>query len=169
MISTFPFKKIPGRIIIEIICFLGLWLNQEPLENGVSGVYSPKNIIMGQDLDYDKHCKIIFGFYVEAHEDRNIPNDMEEQTVSGICLVPTAKFQGSYQIFSLKTGRVVTRKQKIRETPIPTWVIQRVETLAVCDGWIIAGGNEPLSVDCLAKKNDFSDTLHEGGILVVAQ
>ena len=92
---------------------MGLCPNQEPSENGVSGVYYLQNIILGQDLAYDKHCKFRFGAYVESHEDHHITNNMEEQTVSGICLGPNANFQGRYKIFSLKTGRVVTLKQKI--------------------------------------------------------
>ena len=31
IIITFPFNKIPGRIIIELIWFVGIWINQEPL------------------------------------------------------------------------------------------------------------------------------------------
>ena len=34
LISTFPFKNIPGRIIIELIRFVGIWINQEPSEMG---------------------------------------------------------------------------------------------------------------------------------------
>ena len=33
LISTFPFNNIPGRIIIELIWFLGIWINQEPSYN----------------------------------------------------------------------------------------------------------------------------------------
>ena len=73
-------------------------------------MYYPHNIFMFQDLAYDKHCKFIFGSYVESHEYCKIINNMEELTVSGICLGITAKFQGSYKIFSLNMGRVVTRK-----------------------------------------------------------
>ena len=79
---------------------------------------------MGQDLDYNKHWKLRFGSYVEAHKYCNITNDMEEQTVSVICLGTTAKFQRSYKIFSLQTLLVVTHKQKMQETPMSTWVIQ---------------------------------------------
>ena len=61
-------------------------------------------------LAYENHYNLIFGSYVEAHEDCQITNDMEEQKVSGIFVGPTAKFQGSYKIFSLKAGHVVTRK-----------------------------------------------------------
>ena len=67
-------------------------------------MYSPLNIIMGQDVTYDKHCKFIFGSYVESHDNCKITNYVDEQTVNGICLEITTNFQGSYKIFSLKTG-----------------------------------------------------------------
>ena len=61
--------------------------------------------------------------------------------VGGICLGVTANFQGRYKIFYLNMGRMVTHKQKIRKIPMPTWVVQRVEALAVSDGWDIANVN----------------------------
>ena len=105
---------------------------------------------MGQNLVYDKHCKFRFRSYVEDHEDCKITNNMEEQTVSGICLGPTLKFQGRYKIFSLNTGCVVTCKQKIRDILMTTWVVQRVESLTMCDGQDLDDGNEPLLVDRFA-------------------
>ena len=81
----------------------------------------------------------------------------------------TAKFQGSYNILSLNTVYVVTRKHKIREIPMPTWVIQCVEALAVRDGRDISDGNEPLLVDHFSNENDFAADLHGGGIIGVAQ
>ena len=77
LISNFPFMNIPGQIIITVIRFVGLWLNQEPSDNGVSAVNSTQNIIIGQDIAYDKNCKLIFGYYVGSHEYRTIPNNME--------------------------------------------------------------------------------------------
>ena len=38
LIRNFPLKKIPGRIIIELVRFVGICLNQEPSENGVLDV-----------------------------------------------------------------------------------------------------------------------------------
>ena len=73
-------------------------------------MYYPQNIIMEKYLSYDKHWKFIFGSYVESHEYRKITNGMEELIVSDIWLGPTENFQGSNKIFSLKTGRMVTRK-----------------------------------------------------------
>ena len=79
--STFLFNKIPVQIIIELIRFVGIWINQDPFENGVSDVYYSQNIIMGQDLAYYKHCKIILWFNLEYHEYFKITNEMEEQKV----------------------------------------------------------------------------------------
>ena len=76
LISTFLFKNIPGLIIIEPIRLVRIWTNQEPLDNGVSGVYYSRNIIMGKDLSYNKHYNFIFGSYVEAHDYCKINNYM---------------------------------------------------------------------------------------------
>ena len=102
---------------------------------------------MGHDLSYDKHCKFNFSSYVEAHKYCKVTNDMEEQKVSGICLGPTENFQGRYAIISLKTGRVITCKKKILEIPMPTWVIQRADALAMRDGRDLYDGNELMFVD----------------------
>ena len=64
---------------------------------------------------------------------------------------------------------MVTRKNKIRENPIPTWDIQHIEALAVRDGWYISDGDELLFVDRFANTNDFSAALHKGDIEGVAQ
>ena len=77
LIRTSPFKNIPGQIIIKPIYFVGLWINQESSDNGVSDVYSTQNIIMVQDIYYEKHCKFIFETYIESHKYFKITNDME--------------------------------------------------------------------------------------------
>ena len=67
------------------------------------------------------------------------------------------------------TGWVVKRRQKIREIPMPTWIIQHVEAIAMHDGHFLSEDNKPLLNDRFAHKNDFATALHEGGITVVAQ
>ena len=62
---------------------------------------------------------------------------------------------------------MVTRKQKIREIPIPTWVVQRVKSLIMRDGRYIDDGNEPLFINRFSNETDFGAALHEGGITVV--
>ena len=52
---------------------------------------------------------------------------------------------------------------------MPTWVIQRVEALAMCDGRDISDGNEPLFIEHFTNENYFSASLHQGGIAGVSQ
>jgi hypothetical protein len=127
--STLPFKAIPGRMIIEMMAHVVLWLNAFPPASGVSKTFSPRTIMTGTALDFQKHCQIPFGAYAEVHEDRDKTNTMEERTQPAICLGPTANFQGSYKFLSLRTGKRITRKQ-FKELPMPDSIITRVEAMA---------------------------------------
>ena len=46
----------------------------------------------GKSLDFKKQCKSLFGAYVEAHEDDNPTNTINERAQTGICIVPTTNF-----------------------------------------------------------------------------
>jgi hypothetical protein len=65
--STLPFKLIPDRMIIEMMAHVVLWLNAFQPANGVSTTYSPRTIMTGTALDFEKHCQIPFGAYAEVH------------------------------------------------------------------------------------------------------
>jgi hypothetical protein len=126
--STLPFKNIPGRMIIEMLANVVLWINAFPPASGVSKTYSPRTTMTGTALDFNKHCQIPFGAYAEVHEDRNSTNTMSERTQPEICLGPTANFQGSYKFISLLTGKRITCKQ-FKELPMPDSIIKRVEAM----------------------------------------
>jgi hypothetical protein len=108
LISTLPLKIIPVWMIIEMLANVVLWINAFPSSSGVSKTYSPRTIMTGTALDFNKHCQIPFGAYAEVHEDNNITNTMTERTQPDICLGPVANFQGSYKFLSLKTGKRIT-------------------------------------------------------------
>jgi hypothetical protein len=97
IVSTLPFKNLPSRMIIELIHFVVLCLNAFPPSSG--NTYIPRTIMTGTTLDYNKHCRLPFGAYVETHEDNEATNTMVELTRGAICLGPTANFQGSYIFF----------------------------------------------------------------------
>jgi hypothetical protein len=75
---TLPFTSIPGRMIIELLAHVVLWINAFPPSSGVSKTFSPRTITTGTSLDFSKHCQLPFGAYAEVHEDRNITNTLEE-------------------------------------------------------------------------------------------
>jgi hypothetical protein len=117
-------------MLIEMLANVVLWINAFPPSSGVSTAYSPRTIMTGTALDFNKHCQIPFGAYAEVHEDRNITNTIDARTQPAICLGPTANFQGSYKFLSLQTGKRITRKQ-FKEPPMPSSIIKRVEAMAI--------------------------------------
>jgi hypothetical protein len=127
--STLPFKIIPGRMIIKMLAKVALWINAFPPSIRVSKTFSTRTIMTGTALDFNRHCQIPFGAYAEVLEDNNITNTMTEWTQPAICLGPTANFQGSYKLLSLKTGKRITRKQ-FKELPMPDSVIRQIEAMA---------------------------------------
>jgi hypothetical protein len=76
--STLPFKKIPGRMIIELVNYVVLCLNAFLPSSRVSDTYSPRTIGMGTALDYVNHCKLPCGAYSEAHEAQLRMNTTDE-------------------------------------------------------------------------------------------
>ena len=62
-----------------------------------------------------------------------------------------------------------TRKQKILEIPMTTWVIQRIEALTARDGQDPADGDEPLFIERFSNNNYFDVAFHENGIAGVVQ
>jgi hypothetical protein len=126
--STLPFQKIPAVMIIEMVYAAVFWLNTFPPNDGVSDM-SPRELITGNKLDYNKHCKLELGAYVQTHETHN--NTMTDRTTGAISLRPTGNQQGGYYFMSLASGRRLNRKPKDwTELPMPQEVLDRVHTLA---------------------------------------
>ena len=121
------FRTLPGRIVVEMAKYCVFWLNMFPAKSRVSPDLSPRAIITGLEADYNKHCKLEFGSYVQTHEEHD--NSMKSRTTGAIGLRPTGNSQGGYYFYSLSTARILRRKHWT-ELPIPDDVIQRVSTLA---------------------------------------
>ena len=105
---TLPFKRLPLIMLIEMVYFCVLWLNAFPAKRGVSDAISPQEIMSGHKLDYNKHCKLPFGAYMQAHEEPTPSNSQQARTVGAICLGPTENIQGSYKFLNLHTGWKIT-------------------------------------------------------------
>ena len=123
--STLPFSHLHKQIVIHLVYFVVLWLNAFPAKSGISGKLSPREIVTHKKLDYDKHCQVNFGSYVEAHNDPDITYDMMPRTHESIALGPSGNMQGTQKVFCINTGRVL-KWRKITEYPLPTRVITKV-------------------------------------------
>ena len=125
--AMLPFKKIPRRMLVELVYFSVFWLNSFPANDGISATLSPRSIVHGTHVDFTKHAKLEFGAYVQAHEEHD--NTMATRTTGAIALRPTGNAQGGYYLFSLSTGKVLNRNNWT-ELPMPNEVIDRVHVLA---------------------------------------
>ncbi|KAL7464347.1 hypothetical protein ACHAXS_004676 [Conticribra weissflogii] len=120
--SGLPYRRMPKRILIELINFVVFWLNAFPAKNGISNTVSPKEIVTRQQVDYNKHCKAEFGCYCEVFDDPTPSNTLTPRTQPAICLGPTGNLQGTYKFFSLRTGLVLKRRQ-FKCLPMPDSMI----------------------------------------------
>ena len=61
-----------------------------------------------------KNHRVVFGSYVEAHDDPNITNNMAPRTHKCIAIRPTGNIQRTQKVFFLNSGRV---SKRIKITP----------------------------------------------------
>jgi hypothetical protein len=102
LVLNLPYTTLPHQVVIHLIYFAVLWLNSLPAAARVSDKYSPWEIVLGRKLNFEKHCKITFGFYVEAHDNPTITNTMHPHTFPGIFLGPTGNRKGTHKVFDIK-------------------------------------------------------------------
>ena len=89
-----PFTRIPRIVLIQLVKNTVFWLNAFPSKDGISSIHSPRRIMVGYEVSYTKHVRILFGAYVQTHESHS--NDMSNWTMGAICLGPTGNRQDGH-------------------------------------------------------------------------
>jgi len=107
IVNTLPFNILPNRLIVKIIYNAMFWLNFFPHKDVINATLSPCMIATGSNINYNKHCKLQFGAYVQVHEQHN--NSMIPRISGAIALYPMGNVQGSYYILSLHLGKRIVR------------------------------------------------------------
>ena len=125
--NTLPFRKVPGRLVIEMAKTAVFWLNVFPPFGGASRDLSPRTILTGQKVDYKRHCRFQFGEYAQTHEEHD--NSMNPRTVGALALRPVGNGQGSFYFLSVTTGRVLNRLHATA-LPMPDEVIDKIHRMA---------------------------------------
>jgi hypothetical protein len=82
--NTLPFQQVPPCVLIEMVYSSNFWLNSFPPDDGVPTILSPRAIVAGMELDYEKHAQLEFGSYVQTHEEHD--NSMAALTTGAIAL-----------------------------------------------------------------------------------
>jgi hypothetical protein len=116
--NTLPFTGLPKLMMIELIHFIVLWLNNFPVKSGVSTKFSPRELICRHRLSTKVHFKTPFGAYCEVYDEPTPSNSMTPRTHKTICMGPTGNIQGSYKFYCLKTKKKLTRR-RWDELPMP--------------------------------------------------
>ena len=63
------FRAVLKQVIIKLVYFTALWLNDFPEKTGISKVYSPHEITSGHNLDFKIYFRMDFGYYAEVHDE----------------------------------------------------------------------------------------------------
>ena len=122
-----PYKAIP-RIMIKSLAFeITKQANYFPVKDGVSSVFSPRQLIDRKSLDYTRDFRIPFGSYVQASVATD--NTPKARTRSSIYLGQPDNIQGGHLVMSLETGKELST-QRVTVIPITDLVIKRVEEIA---------------------------------------
>ena len=125
--NTLPFHKMPARLVIEMVYASVFWLNSFAPNDGVSKFMSPRTIVTGLQVEFNRHCQLEFGTYTQVHEEHD--NSMDSRTAGATALRPTGNAQGGYYFMSISTGRRLNRNNW-SILPMPNEVIERVHNLA---------------------------------------
>ena len=85
-------------------------LNLFPEKGGALAHYRPHMILSQRNCDYNKHCQVEFGSYIQTSQVNNQKNNNIPRTLDGIYLCPTPTFKGRHQITNQQMGKLITRK-----------------------------------------------------------
>ena len=125
--SVLPFNHIPPLLLTELVYAQVFWRNMFVAPDGISTTMSPSEIILNRKIDYNKHCQLEFGDYVQTHEEHD--NSLAPRTVGAIATRPTGNIQGGYYFIRLDTGRRISRR-RWTSLPMPDLITDQVHRLA---------------------------------------
>ncbi len=124
LLGTLPFQHLPCHMKIEFIYFMVLWLNAFPVKNGISSVFSPRELLVRWGMDYSKHCRVLPGTYCKVHDELSSSNTMTPRTHEAIAMGPTGNLQGTMKFFCLNTSWIL-KQWSFTALPMPGTVHQK--------------------------------------------
>ena len=104
-VNVIPFKFLPRSLTHGINKGRNSWLNDFPQKRGISKVYSPWAIILGQHKDLHKISLLETGQYVEVHEKSD--NTMKSRTQIASYVQPLGNNQGGKYLMQIRNRELV--------------------------------------------------------------
>ena len=103
------------------------WLNSFPRKGGTSKIHSPITIVLGEKIDYNKHCQLETGQYVEVHE--KIDNTTKRRTEPSLYLHQSRNNEGGGYFMKIDNGEYVHRNI-MKVMPMPEKKVGGVHQLS---------------------------------------
>jgi len=69
MANSLLFYRHPPRLIAEIVFNIIFWFSSFPLIDRVHVTISPRTLLTGLALDYNKDCEVAFSTYIQVHKE----------------------------------------------------------------------------------------------------
>ena len=121
----------PSAMIQDwLVMFANRVTNMQRASNSISTL-TPREKFTGRQGDF-RHVKAPFGSYVQCVVP-NTNNTMEQRTEAGIALMPKDNLTGTWYIYKIQTGRIVSR-DNFTVIPMPDKLVQHMNRLAIADG-----------------------------------
>ena len=129
LVSTLPYQ-LPQSLTVWLIYHCASRSNFVPIST-LSETITPREYLLGRQLDYNLDLQLKFGEYVEVFT--RTSNSSAARTRPGIALVSVGNLHGSWKVLMLDTLKVATMDQW-RAMPMSSSIIQLMDTLAVSRG-----------------------------------
>ena len=109
-----PFKALPIKLMKALVMESARKSNYFPNKHGISKYFSPRQLLLRESLDYERHCKYHFGQYVQAHNDETNPrNSQQGRTLDALYI---RSVTSGHEVYNLATDEIITR---VKVTPLP--------------------------------------------------
>ena len=128
-----PFSRLPKILVQYFVMESAKKLNYFPPKGGISPYYSPRMIVHHENLEFEKHCEIPFGHYVQAHDEPTHKNSLAPRTRDCLYLRYVSNQQGGHELLDLRTKKVIKRG-KVTLVPMTNDVIAVVHAMADAEG-----------------------------------
>ena len=128
-----PFLVMPKVMVDELVAHIAIALTLFPAAEGISSIYSPRQIVTGRTISYNDF-KYNFGSYCLGHHAEKTKNNPEPRGLDCIYLRPILEnTQGGHKLYDLTSKKVITR-QYVTPLPLPPAVVDIVHQKAYSEG-----------------------------------
>ena len=86
-------------VLICVVYTVCLWLHVSPIRSGITGGFSPRELVTGLTVNLLRHCQFNVGTYIEGSTNAIITNDNYDRTHPYIYLGPSGKITRFTQLF----------------------------------------------------------------------